>query len=93
MKNNLLMKSIMLSSVGDWLRNLAPHSQPISDKRKTNPELFANIFPRLAPAACNYLSYLMIGSFDCLSVLGLARDISLVLVNTTLILKQHQGNR
>ena len=93
MKNNLLMKSIMLSSVCDWLRNLAPHSQPISDKRKTNPELFANIFPRLALAACKYLSYLMIGLFDSLSILGLARNISLVLVNTTLILKQHQGKR
>ena len=33
----------------DWLKNLAPFSQPT--RNKTNRDLLARIFPRLAPAA------------------------------------------
>ena len=33
--------------VYDWLKNLAPVSQPIRSKTKTNRDLPARIFPRL----------------------------------------------
>ena len=36
----------------DWFRNLAPLSQPIRCKTKTNHDLVACVFPRLAPMTC-----------------------------------------
>ena len=36
----------------DWLKNLAPFSQPIRSKTKTNRDLLACVLPRLAPATC-----------------------------------------
>ena len=37
--------------------NLAPLSQPIRSKTKTNRDLLARVFPRLAPASCNCLEF------------------------------------
>ena len=36
----------------DWLGNLAPASQPIRSKTKTNRDWFARVFPRLATCIC-----------------------------------------
>ena len=41
-----------IATVCDWLKNLAPLSQPIRNKTKTNRVLLARVFPRLAPATC-----------------------------------------
>ena len=50
----------------DWLKNLAPHFQPIRSKTKTNRDSFAVVFPRLASATCMYLLRGLIGSLDSL---------------------------
>ena len=39
------------------LKNLAPLSRPIKSKTKTNRDLLARVFPRLAPAACFALCF------------------------------------
>ena len=41
-----------IATVCDWLKNLAPLSRPIKSKTKTNRDLPARVFPRLAPATC-----------------------------------------
>ena len=41
-----------IATVCDWLKNLSPFSQPIRSKTKTNRDLPAHVFPRLAPATC-----------------------------------------
>jgi len=40
------------TSLSDWLKKLAPLSQPIRRKTKTNRDLLARVFPHLAPIAC-----------------------------------------
>ena len=42
-----------IDTLNDWLKNLAPLSQPIKSKTKTNCDFFACVFPRLAPATCS----------------------------------------
>ena len=41
-----------IATVCDWLKILAPLSQPIRRKTKTNRDLLACVFPRLARATC-----------------------------------------
>ena len=41
-----------IATVCDWLKNFAPLSQPIRSKTKTNRDLLARVFPRLARATC-----------------------------------------
>ena len=41
-----------IATICDWLKNLAPFSQPISSKTKTNRDLPARDFLRLATATC-----------------------------------------
>ena len=64
-------------AVPDWLTKLAPLSQPMRSKTKTDRALLARVFPRLAPVSCIWA---LIGSLCCLCLLGLARVITLVLV-------------
>ena len=40
-----------IATLCDWLKNLAPLSRPIRSKTKTNRDLLARVFPRLAPAS------------------------------------------
>ncbi len=35
-----------ITMLSDWLKNLAPLSQPIRSKTKTNRDLLAQVFPR-----------------------------------------------
>ena len=41
-----------IATLCDWLNFLAPLSQPIRSKTKTNRYLLARVSPRLAPATC-----------------------------------------
>jgi len=41
-----------ITRLSDWLKKLAPLSQPIRRKTKTNRDLLARVLPRLAPIAC-----------------------------------------
>ena len=41
-----------IATLCDWLKSLAPLSQPIRSKTKTNCDWLARVFPRLAPAIC-----------------------------------------
>ena len=38
--------AIAISTLGDWLKNLAPVYQPMRRKTKTNRDLHARFFPR-----------------------------------------------
>ena len=52
-ESNFAIALILHGYVLDWLKNLVPFSQPIRSEIKTNPDLLAHIFPRLAPATCS----------------------------------------
>ena len=41
-----------MATLCDWLKYLAPLSQPIRNKTQTNRDLLPRVFPRLAPALC-----------------------------------------
>ena len=41
-----------IATLCDWLKNLAPLSQPVRSKTKTNRDLLARVFPRMVPATC-----------------------------------------
>ena len=41
-----------IATLCDWLKNLAPLPRPIRSKTKTNRDLLARIFPRLARTTC-----------------------------------------
>ena len=41
----------------DWLARLPPLSQPIRSQTKTNRDLRARVFPRLAPFTCIYFEF------------------------------------
>ena len=43
----------------DWSRKLAPPSQPIRCKTKTNHDLVTHVFPRLSPVTCVYFEFLL----------------------------------
>ena len=71
-----------ITSLCDWLIKLAPLSQPIRCKTKTNRAtscLSRTRFPALG-AGYMYLLWILIGSLPCLHQLWLARVITLVLV-------------
>ena len=42
---------------GDWSRKLAPLSQPIRCKTKTNRDLVTRVFPRLRPVTYVYFEF------------------------------------
>ena len=46
-----------LSTLRDWLKNLAPIFYPIRSKTKTNRDSLARVFPRFASATCNYFEF------------------------------------
>ena len=69
-----------LTTLRDWFKKLAPLFHPIRSKTKTNQDSLVRVFPPFAPATCNYLVPVLIGSFDHLCTLWLARVITLVLV-------------
>ena len=52
-----------IASICDWLKNLAPLSRPIRSKTKTNRDLPARFFTRLAPAVFASSSDWFIGLF------------------------------
>ena len=41
-----------IATLCDWLKNLTPLLRPIRSKTKTNRDLLARVFPRLARATC-----------------------------------------
>ena len=62
------------SSLFDWSRKLAPFSQPITSKNKTNQDFVASVFPRFIrqfvrlyfefSLARTIISFLLIGCYD-----------------------------
>ena len=48
----LLRFCFTIATLYDWLRKLAPSTQPIRCKTKTNCDLVARVFPRFLPVAC-----------------------------------------
>ena len=46
----------------DWSRKLAPSSQPIRRKTKTNRDLVTRVFPRLRPVTCIYFEFSLVRS-------------------------------
>ena len=52
----------------------------MSNKTKTNCDLIARVFPRLAPVTYMHLHRILIGLLCCLRSLWLAREIALVSV-------------
>ena len=72
--------SILRSAIG-W-KNSRPFFQPMRSKPKTNRDLLACVFPRLAPATFNLLWFL-IGSLHCLSLLWLDSNYFVLVLKTT----------
>ena len=56
-----------IATLCDWLKNLAPLSQPIRSKTKTNRVLPARVFPRLAPATCICDEFWLVDWIVCVS--------------------------
>ena len=46
---NFAFALVCSTTLCDWLAKLAPFSRPMRSKTKTNRDLFARVFPRLAP--------------------------------------------
>ena len=62
-----------LITLCDWSKNLAPLSQPIRCKTKTNHDLVTHVFTRLRPVTCICLSshwllvlltFVLVGRYD-----------------------------
>ena len=68
------------STLCDWSRNLAPPSQPIRCKTKTNLDLVTRVSPRSRPVTCIYFAFSLPGSLWYLSLFWLALVITLVVV-------------
>jgi len=51
-ESNVLFALVLLSSLSDWLKRLAPLFQPIKSKTKTTRNLLARVFPRLTLITC-----------------------------------------
>ena len=51
-RNNFLIALVLRCYALLLVKKFAPFSQPIRSKVKTNHDLLARVFPRLAPAAC-----------------------------------------
>ena len=49
-----------LTTLCDWLIKLAPLSQPMRCKTKTNRASLARVFPRLAPVTCIYFAFWLV---------------------------------
>ena len=43
---------VRVTTLCDWLKKLAPLSQPMRNKTKTNNDLLERVFPRLTPCKC-----------------------------------------
>ena len=69
-----------LTTLCDWSRKLAPPSQPIRCKSKTNRNLVTRVFPRLRPVTVLYLLWVLIGSLWNFPLFWLAVMITLFLV-------------
>ena len=48
----ILVSIIYFTTLYDWFKKLAPPTQPIRCKIKTNRDLATRVFPRLAPVMC-----------------------------------------
>ncbi len=51
-ESKLRLLCFCITTLSDWLKNLAPLSQPIRIKTKTNRDSLAHVFPRFVPATC-----------------------------------------
>ena len=49
-ESNLPLLWFCITMLSDWFKNLAPVSQLIRSKTKTNRDSLAHVFPRFAPA-------------------------------------------
>lgn len=68
-----------LTTLYDWLAaNLAPISQPIRTKTKTNRALLARVFPPLTPLTC-ILLWLLIGSLRGFRLLWLVKWLTTII--------------
>ena len=45
------------ATLHDWLKKFEPIFHPIRSKTKTNCDSLARVFPRFAPATCNYFEF------------------------------------
>ena len=54
---NFFLLWFYITMLCDWLIKLAPISQPIRCKTKTNCASLAHVFPRLAPVTCNCFEF------------------------------------
>ena len=72
-ESNLGLHWFCFTMLCDWSRKLAPLSQPIRCKTKTNRELVTRVFPRFRPVTCVYfelslapsnISFVLIGRCD-----------------------------
>ena len=70
----------------NWLKCIGPLSQPIRGKTKTNRDLLARSHIPVLRAGYVYFLQALIGSLDCLTLLWLAKVISLVLALKTSLL-------
>ena len=68
-----------ITTLSDWLKNLALISQPITSKTKTNCDSLAYVFPRIAIATCEVFISSVSGLF-VLFVIGQCDYITLGLV-------------
>ena len=51
-ESNSAIALVLPATLCDWLKNLALLPRPIRSKTKTNRDLLARVFPRLARATC-----------------------------------------
>ena len=74
----LVLHYWVITALCDWLIKLAPLSQPIRCKTKTNRVFTTRVFPRFAPITCICFEFWLVHC--ALHLLRLARVITLVLV-------------
>ena len=60
-ESNSRLLSSRFTNDCDWLEKLAPLFQPMSSKTKTNGDMAARVFPRLAPNTCICFDFWLVG--------------------------------
>ena len=56
-ESNLRFIWFCITTLVDWFKKLAPLSQPIRSKTKTNRDLLSRVFPRFVPATLFFSSF------------------------------------
>jgi len=56
-ESNSHLRLFCITTLSDWLKNLAPLYQPIRSTPKTNHDMLAHVFPHFVMSTCIALSF------------------------------------